>query len=249
MPEFPDTALAQWGLATLIASWEGYARAALGAVVRRAPGVVAAVFPHEPERAVYNNALLLRGVGARERAAALEAMASAYADAGVQHYAAWVHEADAAMHDDLNRRGYTIDTSTRAMGMALSDLHLPRPDLEAATLPWAEYVRRFGLPDGLLATADHTRFHLRVVRRDGVPVAAELAFDHAGDCGIYNVETLEGARRQGLATALTLLQLHDARARGCQTASLQATPAAERLYAAIGFRDLGRVLEYVPYSR
>jgi predicted GNAT family acetyltransferase len=29
-------------------------------------------------------------------------------------------------------------------------------------------------------------------------------------------------------------------------ASLQSTPMAERVYAAVGFRDLGRFLEYVP---
>jgi len=34
--------------------------------------------------------------------------------------------------------------------------------------------------------------------------------------------------------------------RGCQTASLQSTPMAERVYAAAGFRDLGRIFEYVP---
>ena len=32
---------------------------------------------------------------------------------------------------------------------------------------------------------------------------------------------------------------------GCRTASLQATAAAEWLYAAVGFRDLGAILEYV----
>ena len=73
-----------------------------------------------------------------------------------------------------------------------------------------------------------------------------MAFDHGGDCGIYNVGTLERARRRGLGTALTALQLHDALARGCRTASLQSTQMAERVYAAVGFRDLGRILEYVP---
>ena len=73
-----------------------------------------------------------------------------------------------------------------------------------------------------------------------------MAFDHGGDCGIYNVTTLERARRRGLGTALTALHLHDAVARGCRTASLQSTPMAERVYAAVGFRDLGRILEYVP---
>jgi ribosomal protein S18 acetylase RimI-like enzyme len=77
-------------------------------------------------------------------------------------------------------------------------------------------------------------------------VATAIAFDHAGDCGIYNVGTLERARRRGLATALTAIHLHDARARGCQTASVQSTAMAERIYAAVGFRDLGRILEYVP---
>jgi hypothetical protein len=34
--------------------------------------------------------------------------------------------------------------------------------------------------------------------------------------------------------------------RGCQTASVQSTEMAERVDAAVGFRDLGRILEYVP---
>jgi hypothetical protein len=37
--------------------------------------------------------------------------------------------------------------------------------------------------------------------------------------------------------------------RGCSTASLQSTAMAERVYAAAGFRDLGRILEYVPPAR
>jgi GNAT superfamily N-acetyltransferase len=56
----------------------------------------------------------------------------------------------------------------------------------------------------------------------------------------------EHARRRGLGTALTALKLHAAKRRGCATASLQATPMAERMYTAIGFRDLGRILEFAP---
>jgi predicted GNAT family acetyltransferase len=40
--------------------------------------------------------------------------------------------------------------------------------------------------------------------------------------------------------------VHDALARGCRTASVQSTKMAERIYAAVGFRDLGQILEYVP---
>ena len=73
-----------------------------------------------------------------------------------------------------------------------------------------------------------------------------MAFDHGDDCRIYNIGTLAQARRRGLGSAVTALLLHDALARGCQTASLQSTEMAERVYATVGFRDLGRILEYAP---
>ena len=65
-----------------------------------------------------------------------------------------------------------------------------------------------------------------------------------GDCAVGNVSTLEHARRRGLATAITARLLADAQVRGCTAASLQATPMAEGVYAALGFRDLGRFLEF-----
>ena len=89
-------------------------------------------------------------------------------------------------------------------------------------------------------------FHVVAARVGGETVATGLAFDHDGDCGVFNVSTLEAARRRGLGTALTARHVHDAVERGCSTASLQSTPMAERVYAAVGFRDLGRILEYAP---
>jgi len=246
MIEFSDAELYLRGAATLVASWEAYTRGAPGAAVQCDPGVVSAVFPHEPESAFYNNALFERDLEGAERADALYAMEATYVAAGVRRFAAWVHEGDAAMRGDLEQRGYTLDTSTRAMGMALGDVPLPRPEIELGSLNWCEYLSLFGLPPGLLGGADLSSFRLVVARLDGEDVAAALTFDHGGDCGIYNIETLEHARRCGLSTALTALLLHNALARGCQTASLQSTPMAERVYAAVGFRDLGRILEYVP---
>jgi hypothetical protein len=52
-----DADLYARGSETLLASWETYARGSPGAAVQRLPGVAAAVFPREPERGVYNNAL------------------------------------------------------------------------------------------------------------------------------------------------------------------------------------------------
>ena len=65
------------GSETLLASWAQYARGCDGAALRRLSGVAAAVFPKDPERAVYNNALLDRDLGGSERAAAVDAMAAA----------------------------------------------------------------------------------------------------------------------------------------------------------------------------
>jgi ribosomal protein S18 acetylase RimI-like enzyme len=231
---------------TVLACWDKYARAACGAAVQRFLGVTAAVFPSDPERTVYNNAILERELGATDRAAALDAMEAAYASAGVTRFAAWVHETDRSMRADLERRGYSLSETTRAMGMALEEMRLPRPEIELGSTGWNEYLRIFGLPPGLLSRGDHRAFHLLVARVDGENVATAMAFDHNSDCGIYNVATLQHARRRGLATALTAVQLHNALERGCRTASVQATKMAERVYGTIGFRDLGRILEYVP---
>jgi ribosomal protein S18 acetylase RimI-like enzyme len=246
MSRWTDDALYRRGIETLVGSWEEYARAAGGASLRRLPGVTAAVFPHEPERSVYNNALLALDLPAAGRARALDGMESAYATAGVGRFAAWVHERDAPMRRDLERRGYALDASTRAMGMALADLRAPRPELDLAPPELAEHLRLVGVPPGFLRGADGAGLHVLVARVAGESVATAIAHDVRGDCGVYNVGTLERARRRGLATAVTALLLHDAMARGCTTASLQATAMAERLYSRLGFRDLGRILEYVP---
>lgn len=241
-----DAELFSRGTATLVASWEEYARGATGASLQRLPGVAAAIFPDEPERSVYNNALLARGLVATDRSRALDAMEDAYAAAGVRRFAAWVHEGDLPMRNDLARRGYTLDTATRAMAVSLTGIRPLRPDVELASPDWHEHLRIVGVPPDFLAAANPGAYHILLGRLEEETVATALAFDLDGDCGIYNVATLGHARRRGLATALTAIHLHDARARGCETASLQSTPTAERLYAASGFRDLGLMLEHVP---
>ena len=237
------------GIKTLLSAWEEYARGATDAAIHYLPGVAAAVFPQEPERSVYNNAVFVRDLTAAALAEAIATMQTAYAQARVTDYAAWVHESDLGMRTELERRSYTVQESTRAMGMALTDLQVPRPQIDVGRTDWVEYLRIIGVPPDLLAHADHTAFHVLIARLDGENAAAGMAFDADGDCGIYNVVTLEHARGRGLATGLTALHLHPALARGCQTASLQSTSMAERVYAGVGFRDLGLILEYAPERR
>src|SRR3954454_11080912 len=130
------------GAETMLGSWVAIARGACDAAVLRLPGVAAAVFPVEPERSIYNNALLERDLAPAERAAALDAMEAAYAAAGVTRFAAWTHESDHGMRADLEARGYGIDTTTRAMGMDLAeDLRLPRAELALERAGWPAYLR------------------------------------------------------------------------------------------------------------
>jgi GNAT superfamily N-acetyltransferase len=244
MPMLSDAELYDRGASTLLASWEEYARGATGASLQRSCGVAAAVFPHGPEREVYNNALFERGLPGRLRGTAIGATEAAYSAAGVSQFAAWVHESDLPLRRELERRGYRVVESTLAMGMELSRIRVPRPQLDLGPSDWAGYLRAGELPPGLLRNVDPTAFHVRVARLGGQPVTTGIAYDHGVDCGIYNVGTLAHARRRGLGTALTALLAYDALARGCQTASLQSTPMAEDVYAAVGFRGLGRFLEY-----
>jgi ribosomal protein S18 acetylase RimI-like enzyme len=199
-----------------------------------------------PESGVYNNALLPRGLDPAGAARVVAAVAKAYGAAGIGRYAVWAHETDSAAVAELEGDGYRFDTSTRAMAMRLEDLAVEAPGVELGELDWGGYVRTFGLPQGLLAGAEAAELRLRVARLEGRDVGAVLAYDHDGDCGIYNLCTLADARCRGVGTALATLQLREARARGCATASLQSTEIAEGVYAALGFGDLGRYLEYVP---
>jgi ribosomal protein S18 acetylase RimI-like enzyme len=244
-----DRRLYERGMTTEVACWEHFARATESAQVVRAPGLAAAIFPSGPERSVYNNAVLERDLAPAGRTAAIAAMEDAYAAAGVDDFAAWVHETDLAMSRELQRRGYRYAESTRAMGTTLDALPDVLLDVEVGRPPWPEYqtfLERIGAPAGLLPHVDTAALDIAMARLRDRNVATALSFDHAGDCGIFNVATIPWARRRGLGTALTALQLHGAKRRGCTTASLQSTPMAEGMYAAIGFKDLGRILEYVP---
>ena len=136
-----DTDLYRRGMETALASWEEYASGTPDAEVRRSPGVAAAIFPNAPERNVYNNAILERDLPGPDRAAAVAAMETAYDARGVTRFAAWVHETDEPLRSDLERRGYTVDETTRAMGMALTDILVPRRrsswDRQAGTTSYA----------------------------------------------------------------------------------------------------------------
>jgi ribosomal protein S18 acetylase RimI-like enzyme len=80
-----------------------------------------------------------------------------------------------------------------------------------------------------------SKAHMWQAWREGQPVAKAGMYLAAGSAGIYAVATRPETRRLGLARALTLTALHEARSLGYRIAVLHSTPMAERLYQSIGF--------------
>src|SRR3954453_876574 len=93
-PPISGAELSHRGAKTLLGSWAAIARGSPGAAVVRRPGVSAAAFPAEPERSIYNNALLGRPPAPADRSVAPDAREAASAAAGVTRFAAWTHESD-----------------------------------------------------------------------------------------------------------------------------------------------------------
>ena len=137
-----DATLYDRMLANLLGSWTRIAQGTKGAWIERVPGAVVAVFPSGPERFFYNNAVLARDLDGPRAGQAAGAIVRAYGDAGVDRYAIWVHESEKAVIAEMTRRGFRVDTSTRAMAMSLNDIAVPCPEVELGPPDWRPRMSR-----------------------------------------------------------------------------------------------------------
>lgn len=91
-----------------------------------------------------------------------------------------------------------------------------------------------------------TRFYLKddpkhsafLAYFNGKPVAISRGFYGAGVIGLYRVATLEGARRKGIGTAISLAPLYEAKERGYEIATLISTDMGFNIYKKIGFNTI-----------
>jgi GNAT superfamily N-acetyltransferase len=206
--------------------------------------LVAAVVPITPERSFCNGVVPQSSQGLSE---ALDALAAAYEQAGVRAWTVWVPASDTRSALLLEQSGHRLDATPAAMALELEGFEATTGRIELDATPRFEDVgaindAAYGYDgDFAQAIADlpDDAAHLYVARVDGKPVASTVALDHEGDCLIGMVATLPEARGRGLAAALVTQALLDARERGCETSTLQATKMGKPIYERIGYRDLG----------
>jgi len=222
-------------------------------------GVHAPIVPSAPGKSFFN-AVVYEHAAALE--AALPAIAAAYAEAGIWAWTVWVPEADMDAAALLASAGHVLDGVPRAMVLTLTSSGRRRSRRREAetkiVIERTDDVETFGRVSGevfgmypqdavpppvvgnpLAGIGDAA--HLYVARLDDEVVATAGVCDHDGDAGVYWVATAPEARGRGLAAALMTRAMDDARERGCETSSLQATAMGAPIYARLGFRDLGAV--------
>ncbi len=81
-------------------------------------------------------------------------------------------------------------------------------------------------------------YRLYLARLDGRLVATSAVFLGAGVAGVYCVGTVPRARRQGIASAVTLAGLLEARAEGYRVGVLGASSMGYGVYHRLGFEQV-----------
>jgi predicted N-acetyltransferase YhbS len=210
-------------------------------------GVVAAVVPAAPERAVANGAVY-RSPDALE--AAYDELAHAYAEIGAK-WTVWVWPEDDAAAHFLEERGHVLDAQPVAMVHDLDGVERPDADGLADWTADGDFSEVGPLNDRAYpfgtdsftralqhAPADGT--HVYLARDDGEPVGCLLMTDHDGNSDVEAVAVAPEARGRGISGNLLRHALVDASERGIETSTLVSTPLGLPVYERVGFRPLGR---------
>lgn len=220
----PSPSAADRYLASLVGSWDALAAPHPDAAVVRAPGFVALRHPRHP--VLTNVALLDAG-----------AVGDALASVAPGPFAAWSR--DAAGDAALAAAGLRRDVTTVPMLARLDAL--PAPASTAVPADPAVVAALNGVDPALVAGVPGVRAWTTAGGEAGL-----LLQPVDDDVVVSFVVTRPDARRRGHASALLAAVLHEARAAGAATATLQSTPDGQRLYARLGFAAVGRWQEWVP---
>ena len=223
-------------------------RSSPGAQALEPPGVLAAVLPATPERAVAN-AVLFRTPAELE--AVYDEVAAAYAEIGA-NWTVWVQpEGREAATALLAERGHFLDADPAAMGRTLAEPPPRPPDdaledwtargelADAARINDSSYTFGTDSWSRALEGLDADDVHIYVERRGGEPVATLMIVDSDGHSEVQMVAVLPEARGAGLAGKLLAHGLADPAERGSESVTLIATKLGYPVYRRLGFEDVG----------
>lgn len=202
--------------------------------------VGALVTPFAPQRSIMNCVVYRRGADVE---AAYDWLEQEYGD--VDAWTVWVPEEDQRTAAHLAERGHKLDADPAMMALDLRGWNPPVPPAdwkpgtveELARMNDAAYPWRDGtIERAILGSAyDDGEFRLYVTQ-DSCALGIN---DCGGDAGVFFVATLPEARGRGLAAGLLAAALVEARDRGCDSSTLQATKLGEPVYARLGYNRLG----------
>jgi hypothetical protein len=80
---------------------------------------------------------------------------------------------------------------------------------------------------------------------DGEPVTTGLGLRTGRTIGVYNISTVESARKRGYGAAMTTRIAVDGAAAGCDVAILQASEMGQPIYERLGYRTVVPYMGYV----
>lgn len=122
----------------------------------------------------------------------------------------------------------------------------PTPELVGVMLAGFEFPDFVGDPlrRAFGAFGPEVAFHV-IARVDGEAVSAGSVFVTGSTAGIYNITTLESARRRGIGYAVTATLMNLARERGCTDAVLMASQMGRPTYERLGFVEVCQTPQYV----
>jgi GNAT superfamily N-acetyltransferase len=220
-----------------------------GARVLERDGVLAAVVPAAPERAVVNSVLYEDAEGLAE---AYHEVAAAYAEIGAT-WTVWVPSADDQARDVLGRAGHAPDAAPAIMSVDLRQgIERPPGDaLEDWTTdgdvsqvgPLNDRSYTFGTDSFTRALAGLPPDELTtyVARVGGNPAGCLIILDHERNADVEMVAVVPEARGRGIAGKLLAHALSDAAERGLETSTLVATSLGRPVYERLGYRAFGEL--------
>ena len=133
-------------------------------------------------------------------------------------------------------------------------LLIKRVENEAELTTWSRVVGEvFGLPD-FVADAFFNFYQILgfdspfinyIGLIDQEIAAASSVFLAGGVAGIYNVATIENARRKGIGAAMTAIPLLEARSAGYRVGTLEASAGGFNVYRQLGFQEFCKISHYI----